>query len=320
MKNDPATRPNILMIITDQHRADHVGFGGNKIVRTPNLDRIAARGMVFRQGYVANPICMPNRASILTGVVPSAHGVRYNGVALDPSFDTFVRQFREAGYRTALVGKSHLQNMNDAPEIIAKVFPDSPARDLWRANHPQGWDRYEMQDRHRAQHVDLPPDFYGFDDVTLTVNHSDYCSGHYYQWLLDQGADPAALQGLAAAQPYEGNWAQVWKTAVPEALYPTRFIAQQTIARLGQFAAADEPFLLQCSFPDPHHPFTPPGRYFDMYDPAQIPCPPPSSKTTAVLPRRFSACSPSADASAFACRRSRHRPTSTATWQPRSTA
>ena len=71
-------RPNILLFITDQQRADHTGFGGNSVVRTPNLDALAARSRVFDRAYVANPICMPTRCSILTGRVPTAHGVIFN--------------------------------------------------------------------------------------------------------------------------------------------------------------------------------------------------------------------------------------------------
>ena len=63
----PRQRPNVLFIITDQHRADHVGFGGNGVVRTPHLDALAARSTVFDRAYVANPVCMPNRSSIMTG-------------------------------------------------------------------------------------------------------------------------------------------------------------------------------------------------------------------------------------------------------------
>ena len=54
-------RPNVLFVITDQQRADHVGFGGNRVLETPAIDRIAAAGTVFDRAYVANPICMPNR-------------------------------------------------------------------------------------------------------------------------------------------------------------------------------------------------------------------------------------------------------------------
>ena len=103
--------PNIVLIVTDQHRADHFGFGGNATVQTPHLDALAARGAVFDRAYVANPICMPNRASILTSRVPSVHGSRYNGIPLVWNSNTFVRRLAAAGYATSLVGKAHFQNM-----------------------------------------------------------------------------------------------------------------------------------------------------------------------------------------------------------------
>ena len=70
--------PNILFIITDQHRAADTGFMGNQVVRTPNMDHIAASGMVFDNTWVSNPIRMPNRSSIMTGRMPSSHGVVFN--------------------------------------------------------------------------------------------------------------------------------------------------------------------------------------------------------------------------------------------------
>ena len=69
---------------------------------------------------------------------------------------------------------------------------------------------------------------------------------------------------------------QAWRTAIPEELYPTAYVAERTIMYLENYSRSDraQPFFLQCSFPDPHHPFTPPGRYWDMYDPEEIPLPP----------------------------------------------
>ena len=75
-------QPNFLMFITDQHRADHLGCYGNEIVQTPNIDGIAAKGTKFEKFYVACPICMPNRATLMTGRMPSLHGVRQNGIPL----------------------------------------------------------------------------------------------------------------------------------------------------------------------------------------------------------------------------------------------
>lgn len=264
--------PNFLFVMTDQHRPDHTGFGGNEIVRTPHLDRLAARAMRFDRCFVSNPICMPNRSTILTGRMPSVHGTRYNGIPLEWGANTFVRALRSAGYRTGLVGKAHLQNMGDMADLpIDALFPvpgDAIARP-----YPDGWDRLEDGHRHRVERVEFPDDFYGFEDVALTVNHSDICSGHYHQWLVDRGLDPSMLQGPKnALQSFEGWW-QVYQTATPEDAYPSRYVAEQSVAFLDAAAADGRPFFLQCSFPDPHHPFTPPGRYYDMYDPAEMPLP-----------------------------------------------
>lgn len=71
-----ARRPNFLFVITDQQRADHLGCAGHPLLRTPAIDAIAARGVRMDRHYVAMPICMPNRATIVTGRMPSRHGVR----------------------------------------------------------------------------------------------------------------------------------------------------------------------------------------------------------------------------------------------------
>ena len=69
-------QPNFLLFITDQQRADHLGSYGNPIVHTPELDALARRGWSADRFYVASPICMPNRATLMTGRMPSVHGVR----------------------------------------------------------------------------------------------------------------------------------------------------------------------------------------------------------------------------------------------------
>ena len=112
-----STRPNFLFIITDQQRADHLGAYGNAIVQTPHVDSLARAGFRADRFYVATPICMPNRATLMTGRMPSVHGVRHNGIELSLEETTFVDVLREAGYRTALVGKGHLQNITGAPAL-----------------------------------------------------------------------------------------------------------------------------------------------------------------------------------------------------------
>src|ERR1700758_3793428 len=118
-----AKRPNILFLITDQQRADYLGCYGHPVLKTPHVDSIAARGTRFERFYVATPVCMPNRATLMTGRMPSLHGVRSNGIPLSLRANTFVDALRASGYATALVGKSHLQNFTAQPAILTRAPP-----------------------------------------------------------------------------------------------------------------------------------------------------------------------------------------------------
>src|SRR5688500_2462800 len=118
-----SSRPNFLLFITDQHRADFLGCYGHPVLRTPHIDSIAARGTAFDRFYVASPVCMPNRSSLMTMRMPSVHGVRSNGIPLSMNAVTFVDLLRDAGYRTALIGKSHLQNFTSWAPIIKRPPP-----------------------------------------------------------------------------------------------------------------------------------------------------------------------------------------------------
>ena len=263
--------PNILLIMTDQQRPDHTGFGGNPVVNTPHLDRLAAAGTVFSQARVANPICMPNRCSIATGRMPSVHGSRINGIPLDPRERTYMQSLREAGYLTALIGKSHLQNMGIATMDMAPFYPrPGDARSI---DGKPGWDGYEDLARHHRENVTMPDDFYGFARTELTINHSDTCSGHYGHWLRSKVERPERRMGPANARYVHPDWGEIYQTSLPEELYPTTWIAERSVAFLEEAAAGQQAFFLQASFPDPHHPFTPPGRYWSMYDPADVSLP-----------------------------------------------
>ncbi|MFM9971479.1 MAG: sulfatase, partial [Burkholderiales bacterium] len=267
---------NFLFIITDQQRADHLGCYGNPIVQTPHIDQLAKQGFRAERCYVGSPICQPNRASIMTGRMPSAHGVRHNGIELDFGQTTFVEVMREAGYRTALVGKSHLQNITD----VAAHWPVDLKQRLAREAHTPAPGRHGQE---LATAWEADPDFamtlpyYGFEKVALSINHADDQFGHYRRWLRSQSTDADKLVGPANAIPtpdFElSKSRQAWRTRVPEELYPTTWVTDQTIASMREFAASGKPFFIQCSYPDPHHPFTPPGKYWDKYSPGDMPLP-----------------------------------------------
>ncbi|MBI3208913.1 MAG: sulfatase-like hydrolase/transferase [Candidatus Solibacter usitatus] len=102
-----ATSPNVLWIMTDQHRFDCIGANGNRLIRTPNLDGLAARSRNFQQAFVQSPVCVPSRMSYFTGRYPHSHKNRVNYTPLDSRETLAPRMFREGGYQTGSVGKLH---------------------------------------------------------------------------------------------------------------------------------------------------------------------------------------------------------------------
>ena len=266
------TRPNVLLIITDQHRPDHTGFGGNPIVQTPTLDALAARSRVFESAFVANPLCQPNRCSMLTMRYPSVHGTRHNGIALDPRANTFVRRLRTDGYRTGLIGKGHFQNFGFGADLARQQFDFDLDEQAVLHDLPDGWDELENVARHTAEDVEFPADYYGFEHVEILPAHGDSCTGHYVGWLRRKGHRWADVAGLDNAAWVLDEWSEVRKPSMPEELYPTTYVTERTVEWIEQRSRSEEgePWFLQCSYPDPHHPFTPPGRYAEMYDPADM--------------------------------------------------
>ena len=99
-------RPNVLLLVDDEHRADVAGFAGDDTVRTPTLDWLAESGTVFTNAYTPAPVCVPARHSIRTGQLPqtwSQHGFE----AFESGYRTMARQFSEHGYMTISAGKMH---------------------------------------------------------------------------------------------------------------------------------------------------------------------------------------------------------------------
>ncbi|TNC21003.1 sulfatase family protein [Amycolatopsis alkalitolerans] len=101
-------RPNIVMILTDDHASHSIGAYGSVVNRTPRIDEIAENGWRFDNCFATNALCAPSRASILTGTYGHVNGVTTLVTPIDASQPTFISRLREAGYRTAMIGKWHM--------------------------------------------------------------------------------------------------------------------------------------------------------------------------------------------------------------------
>ncbi|MGB1209567.1 MAG: sulfatase family protein, partial [Paracoccaceae bacterium] len=236
------------------------------MLKTPNIDAIAAQGTRFDNFHTAAPVCMPNRASLLTGRYPSLHGLRYNGCRLPLSANTFVGQLADAGYHTAAIGKSHLQPFTDMPPMGVTPKDLENRSDAWK---PASGDyTQEEPGRYTAEgRYAFKTPYYGYQHVDMVTSHGDKCGGHYHQWFRDAAPDWQALHDPANELPHSYTCPQAHRTPIPEDLYPTAYVRDQTIAHLDSLQDDDTPFFLFVSFPDPHHPFNPPGKYWDLYDP-----------------------------------------------------
>ncbi|NVM00899.1 MAG: sulfatase-like hydrolase/transferase [Candidatus Helarchaeota archaeon] len=251
---------NVLFIITDQQRADHLGCAGNPVLKTPNLDALAKDGVRFTRFYCSNPMCMPNRATLFTGLYPSLHGVRCNGINLNTGIPTFTQTLHNAGYHTASMGKIHLSW--SAPGYSRKNKSPECSNDwLYKP---------------KSKRPKIPIPYYGLDEVELVIAHGDAVSGHYLDWLEEKTKGTGIVEALKARslRAFEKIY---YDTPLTKDLYQTTYVTERTIAFLKRFSEdkyGDKPFFMHCSYPDPHHPVCPPAPYRDMYKPEKINLPP----------------------------------------------
>ena len=159
-------QPSYVLFITDQQRFDNLGCYGHPVLQTPNIDNMADEGVVFDRFYVASPVCMPNRASLMTCRLPSSHGVRSLGIPLAHQNVTFVELLRSAGYDTALIGKSHIQNVTDWPT----QFEPKKYRDGFKA---------PPKNLKQAVKIDLDEPSYHYEQERFGVRIILLCQNHF---------------------------------------------------------------------------------------------------------------------------------------------
>jgi len=186
----PPDRPNILFVFYDQYRADLIGaYGGGANISTPNIDRLAAEGALFTNGLSTTPVCTPYRGMLMTGRYPTHTGLMLNFLEANPTAVGVAEVFRDAGYRTAFMGKWHLA----------------------AGSHKMAWVGQENGSWEQAQpYIDEHPDYnfvppgparLGFDDWAAYNFHTDFLAAPYYrntpERLIMDGYESEALTDMS---------------------------------------------------------------------------------------------------------------------------
>ncbi len=170
--------PNILFVMFDQMAALSLPTYGHPLVRTPNIDALAARGTLFENAYCAAPLCSPSRFGMLTGLLPSRIGAFDNASEMPSSVPTFLHVLRQAGYRTCLAGKMDFTGADQLHGYEDRLTTDLSPSDLgWTPD----WDHPEsvMPWYHTLQSVVEA----GPCDYSLSLQYDEDAAFKARQWL-----------------------------------------------------------------------------------------------------------------------------------------
>lgn len=241
MDGDSAHR-NVLFIMDDQHRFDYLGCAGADYVHTPNIDRLAARGVRFTHCCTNAPICAPARIGLATGLQPARIGALDNSSYLPQSAPTYYQRLRDHGYRVGCVGKLDLAK----PAHYNGRFGDRPCVYGWGFTHPE-----ECEGKQHAGSSPTPLGPYTYylqERGLLRQFHEDYRARARADSLIGASHD-SVLPTDAFEDAYIGRRAVEWLERIPD----------------------DFPWHLFVSFVGPHNPFDPPTEYADRYRQADMP-------------------------------------------------
>jgi arylsulfatase A-like enzyme len=233
----PPRPPHIVLVTLDQWRYDAAGFAGYPIsahLRTPHLDRLARRGVVFDAAYTSTPVCVPARASLVSGRLGYEYGWRPAPEWIGPDRPTIPRLLGAAGYRTVACGKMHFQPLRQSHGFHEMVLCEHGGPEYYRRDDYHPW--------LEAKGYDDPFELWQFPP----------------NYHLASAAFKANLQALPSP--------------LPERVYSTTWIADRAVDLIDRHDPR-QPLFMWLSFLKPHHPFDPPRPWDTFYDPAALPLP-----------------------------------------------
>ncbi|HCK10106.1 MAG TPA: hypothetical protein DHW45_09540 [Candidatus Latescibacteria bacterium] len=207
-------RPNILFLMSDEHRPDVTGYGGNKIVRTPILDELAETGVVFRNAYTPSPICVPGRQCLMSGQLPKTCNCE-GWIDLQPNYLTFAKHFSRYAYSTVCCGKLHHETWDQMQGWTSRPAGDvSVNRGLVDGRIEEEFERYQRPFKDfkwsdtkevlragvgRSQIIEQDEDW---TDAAMTATERHFNNAQYDR---EQGQQPILLKVslIAPHYPYQ---------------------------------------------------------------------------------------------------------------------
>lgn len=226
--------PNIILIMTDQQRADTIAALGAHWMHTPNLDRLATEGTAFENCFVTSPVCVGARASLFTGKYP--HGCRVFS-NFQPWQPTWVQSLADAGYHCMSIGKMHINPYDALGGFHQRLPVENKDRPLF------------LEERDRA--------FYDEWDKALRARKLEKPSR--YTRYRD---DPLAFKKALGMFPWQ----------LDEDMHPDHFIGDTACWWIGDRRNTD-PLFLQIGFPGPHPPYDPTPEALERYRDVAMPAP-----------------------------------------------
>ncbi len=237
--------PNIILIMTDQQRADSIGALGAPWMQTPNIDRLVAEGTAFRNCFVTSPVCVGARASLFNGMYPHATGIFSN---FQPWKPNWVQWLADAGYHCASIGKMHINPYDELGGFHQRFPVENKDRPLFLEEHDRAF--YDEWDKALFARKLLKPTRY----TRLVEDRAGFLEAlGCFDWPIDEDMHPDFFIGDTATW-----WLEERK--------------------------AESPLFLQIGFPGPHPPYDPVRRYLDAYVDTDIPVPTVSAEDLAGQP------------------------------------
>ena len=236
-------RPNVLLLMADQHKRTCMGAYGDPVAKTPNLDQLARSAVRFTNAYCTNPVCTPSRASMLTGLYNHHFEAQNNATPFSPLRRTMAHHFGAAGYVTALIGKMHFVDAQTHGFDYKLGFND--------------WFQYlGPKTQLFADELGQPNSGSGLPEIDdLWRDEDDPWKGHRN---LDGRKGSVGIGRVSLLEEKD---------------HFESFVARESIRFLRRFGKSSQPFFLVSSFLKPHDPFMPARRFADMFRAEQMQLP-----------------------------------------------